>query len=323
MRELEKAQRLALRIRSAIVLHHRWTMPVEHCYALGSDLGMDAEAVHRFLLQNPGAFPMVSCDVKFSSTARDLVSQERQIPKEPYAAFVIRKLLMLSQKEMLPTAKLLRCECFDFPELTRVFSHNPSFFHWDRARLLWGRLRLVSWDPELAITAREKTLATLRKVPEEEMFGAGSGIIPLENDGGMETIQSPQELARLYRQPMISPYDRSRFSVVNKELERHRKMSVIHEFLSLTRSKSAAVSDLHDFHQELGLDEQRQDLESLLRSDKRFFTMKMSLGRMVVFLNERYDLDHTPALSPYFQAKRRFLDLITIEESSATAMKAI
>ena len=167
---------------------------------------------------------------------------------EHLATAKLAKLLMISKNKLLSAEKLLHVKRdFGFPDdfLTNLIPRYPEKF-----RISGDFVELVSWDEELAKSVVEK-----RAIEEGELTGIG--IRPnfdIRLPRGFHLKKEMREWKRDWLElPYISPYAEARdLELGSPEMEK-RMVGVLHEFLSLTVLRRAAVASIGKFSEEFRL----------------------------------------------------------------------
>ncbi|KAJ0236770.1 Plant organelle RNA recognition domain-containing protein [Hirschfeldia incana] len=233
-----------------------------------------------------------------------LVEEEELVKEaqEPVLADRLAKLLMMSVDQRLNVVKL--------NELKRSFGFGDDYVvrivakYGDVFRLVnySGRkssmeIELLSWNPELAVSAVEAAAA-----------GNESGSEPSFSCSLPTTWTNPWERFEEFNaSPYISPYREPGEVVEGEKESEKRSVGVVHELLSLTLWKKLSVVKLSHFKKEFGLPEK---LNGLLLKHPGIFYVSNKYQVHTVLLREGYDGSELVHKDPLVVVKDKFGELM-------------
>uniref|UniRef100_A0A6P6FQ12 protein WHAT'S THIS FACTOR 1 homolog n=1 Tax=Ziziphus jujuba TaxID=326968 RepID=A0A6P6FQ12_ZIZJJ len=231
-----------------------------------------------------------------------LVEEEETIKdmQEPVLVQRLAKLLMMSLHQRLNVMKLNELKRnFGFPDdyLIRIVPKYSDLF---RVINYSGRrssmeIELVSWNPDLAISAIE---ASAHKQGIEPRF---SCLLP------STWLKSWERFHEFNSTPYISPYLEPRGLVEgSKEMEK-RTVGLVHELLSLTLWKKASIVKLGHFRREFALPEK---LNILLLKYPGLFYVSNKYQIYTVLLREGYNASELIDKDPLVVVKEKFGELM-------------
>lgn len=249
--------------------------------------------VSNYALRHPLLFHLPRIDstpyLSFTPLMESLLAEERTLfdSLEATRMTTIRKLLMIFFKPRVQLAKLHHCRAlFGLPDDFRDRVHKyPQFF-----RVMVdpdGRhvLELETWDKNLAVSALEKKFM-VDEAQARKMFRFE---IPYRKQLPLDE-EERRQLDQVTTFPLISPYsDGSGFKPWTVEAEKYR-VSLIHEFLSLTLEKRAWIHHIVEFKEELCLT--RRTYEMLKKQPRAFYLAGTEMN-WAVFLKDAYQEDGT------------------------------
>ncbi|KAM1135908.1 hypothetical protein ACFX2B_033677 [Malus domestica] len=231
-----------------------------------------------------------------------LVEEEESVKDMQEPVFVERlaKLLMMSSNQRLNVVKLnvLRRN-FGFPDdyLIRLVPKYSDVF---RIVNYSGRrssmeIELVSWNPDLAVSAIE---ASAHKQGTEPCFTCS---LP------STWSKSWERFHEFNATPYISPYlGSTSFVEGSKEMEK-RTVALVHELLSLTLWKKSSIMKLAHFRREFSLPEK---LNVLLLKHPGIFYVSNKYQNYTVLLREAYNGQELVDKDPLVVVKEKFGELM-------------
>ncbi|KAJ0024347.1 hypothetical protein Pint_07892 [Pistacia integerrima] len=231
-----------------------------------------------------------------------LVEEEECVKGMQEPIFVDRlvKLLMMSWNQRLNVVKLNELKRnFGFPDdyIIRIL---PKYTDTFRLVNYTGRkssmeIELVSWKPELAVSAVE---ASAQKQSSESSF---SCCLP------SSWVTSQERFLEFNSTPYISPYSDPRgLQEGSKEMEK-RIVGLVHELLSLTLWKKMSIVKLGHFKREFGLPEK---LNVLLLKHPGIFYVSNKYQIYTVLLREAYNGPELVEKDPLVLVKDKFGELM-------------
>lgn len=231
-----------------------------------------------------------------------LVEEEESVKDMQEHVFVERlaKLLMMSSNQRLNVVKLnVLKRNFGFPDdyLIRLVPKYSDVF---RIVNYSGRrssmeIELVSWNPDLAVSAIE---ASAHKQGTEPCFTSS---LP------STWIKSWERFHEFNATRYISPYlDSKGFAEGSKEMEK-RTVALVHELLSLTLWKKASIMKLANFRREFILPEK---LNVLLLKHPGVFYVSNKYQNYTVLLREAYNGQELVDKDPLVAVKEKFGELM-------------
>ncbi|XP_031251804.1 protein WHAT'S THIS FACTOR 1 homolog, chloroplastic-like [Pistacia vera] len=231
-----------------------------------------------------------------------LVEEEECVKGMQEPIFVDRlvKLLMMSWNQRLNVVKLNELKRnFGFPDdyIIRIL---PKYTDTFRLVNYTGRkssmeIELVSWKPELAVSAVE---ASAQKQSSESSF---SCCLP------STWVTSRERFLEFNSTPYISPYSDPRgLQEGSKEMEK-RIVGLVHELLSLTLWKKMSIVKLGHFKREFGLPEK---LNVLLLKHPGIFYVSNKYQIYTVLLREAYNGPELVEKDPLVLVKDKFGELM-------------
>ncbi|KAK2979584.1 hypothetical protein RJ640_020076 [Escallonia rubra] len=231
-----------------------------------------------------------------------LVEEEESVKDMQEPVFVKRlaKLLMMSSNRRLNLMKLNALKRnFGFPDdyLIRIIPKYPEMF---RVFNYSGRrssmeIELISWDPNLAISAIE-TIA--RNQDSEPCFKC---LLP------STWVKSWARFHAFNSTPYISPYEDPRGLVEGSNEMEKRIVGLVHELLSLTMWKKMSIIKLGQFTREFCLPEK---LNVLLLKHPGIFYVSNKYQIYTVLLREGYNGSQLIEKDPLVVVKDKFGELM-------------
>lgn len=231
-----------------------------------------------------------------------LVEEEESIKdmQEPVLLQRLAKLLMMSSHQRLNVVKLNELKrYFGFPDdyLIKIVPKYSDLF---RIVNYSGRqssmeIELVSWNPDLAISAIE---ASAHKQGIEPCFSCS---LPLT------WTKSWERFHEFNSTPYISPYLDPRGLVVGSREMEKRAAGLVHEFLSLTLWKKASIVKLGHFAKEFALPEK---LNVFLLRHPGIFYVSNKYQIYTVLLREGYTSSELIDKDPQVVVKEKFGELM-------------
>lgn len=231
-----------------------------------------------------------------------LVEEEELVKEaqEPVLADRLAKLLMMSVDQRLNVVKLNELKrSFGFGDdyVVRIVAKYGDVFRLVNysCRKSSMEIELLSWKPELAVSAVEAA-------------AAGKGNEPSFSCSLPTTWTNPWErFLEFNASPYISPY-REHGEVVEGEKESEkRSVGMVHELLSLTLWKKLSVVKLSHFKKEFGLPEK---LNGLLLKHPGIFYVSNKYQVHTVLLREGYDGSELVRKDPLVLVKDKFGELM-------------
>lgn len=231
-----------------------------------------------------------------------LVEEEESVKEMQESAYVERlvKLLMMSRNQRLNVVKLNELkQNFGFPDeyIIRILPKYPDMFQLVNysGRKSSMEIELVSWKPELAVSAVE---ASAQKQGTEPCF---SCCLP------STWVKSWEKFKEFNATPYISPYlDTKCLGEGSKEMEK-RTIGVVHELLSLTLWKKMSIVKLGHFKREFSLPEK---LNVLLLKHPGIFYVSNKYQIYTVLLREAYNGSELIEKDPLVVVKDKFGELM-------------
>lgn len=231
-----------------------------------------------------------------------LVEEEECVKgmQEPVSVERLVKLLMLSRNQRLNVVKLNELKRnFGFPDdyIIRIL---PKYTDTFRLVNYTGRkssmeIELVSWKPELAVSAVE---ASAQKQGSGPSF---SCLLP------STWAKSRERFLEFNSTPYISPYlDPQHLQEGSKETEK-RTVGLVHELLSLTLWKKMSIVKLGHFKREFGVPEK---LNVLLLKHPGIFYVSNKYQIYTVLLREAYNGPELLEKDPLVLVKDKFGELM-------------
>lgn len=231
-----------------------------------------------------------------------LVDEEESVKSMQEPVFVERlaKLLMMSTNQRLNVMKINELKRnFGFPDdymLGIVAKHGDMFRvvnHSGRKSSM--ELELISWDPDLAVSAIE---ASAHRHGSEPCFSCS---LP------SSWVKSWERFHEFNSTPYISPYvDPRGLTEGSKEMEK-RTVGLVHEILSLTLWKKASILKLGHFRREFSLPEK---LNILLLKHPGIFYVSNKYQLYTVLLREGYNGSELVEKDPLVIVKEKFGELM-------------
>lgn len=231
-----------------------------------------------------------------------LVEEEECIKdvQEPVLLRRLAKLLMMSSHQRLNVVKLKELKrYFGFPDdyLIRIVPKYPDLLrivnHSGRQSSM--EIELVSWNPDLAISAVE---ASAHKQGIEPCFSCS---LP------STWTKSWERFREFNSTPYISPYLDPRGLVVGSREMEKRAVGLVHELLSLTLWKKASIVKLGHFAREFALPEK---LNVLLLRHPGIFYVSNKYQIYTVLLREGYSSSELIDKDPQVAVKEKFGELM-------------
>lgn len=266
------------------------------------------------IYQNPNE---VESWVTLAEPILALLEEEKQLKQEraPYSVDRLRKLLMMSAKKRIRLDRIffLREELGlpdDFKET--VVKANPKFFKLVKARKDIGKdvcpwVKLVEWDPQLAIPAIQAYRQALSNPLDEKMaysfpisFPPGFKI----KKGFRFKMQQWQEL------PYQSPYEDSSDLDLQSPEAFKRAVAVIHEFLHISLEKRTRVDRIAHLREDLQFP-QKTGITILQHPGIFYLSIKSAV--QTIFLREGYKKGELIQKDVLYTIKEKFLDLLKRE----------
>lgn len=231
-----------------------------------------------------------------------LVDEEESVKNMQERVFVERlaKLLMMSTNQRLNVMKINELKRnFGFPDdyMLRIVAKHGDIFrvvnHSGRKSSM--ELELISWDPDLAVSAIE---ASARRHGSEPCFSCS---LP------STWAKSWERFHEFNATPYISPYvDPRGLTEGSKEVEK-RTVGLVHEILSLTLWKKASILKLAHFRREFSLPEK---LNILLLKHPGIFYVSNKYQIYTVLLREGYNGSELVEKDPLVIVKEKFGELM-------------
>ncbi|XP_030455414.2 protein WHAT'S THIS FACTOR 1 homolog, chloroplastic isoform X1 [Syzygium oleosum] len=231
-----------------------------------------------------------------------LVDEEESVKNMQERVFVERlaKLLMMSTNQRLNVMKineLKRNFGFPYDYMLRIVAKHGDIFrvvnHCGRKSSM--ELELISWDPDLAVSAIE---ASARRHGSEPCFSCS---LP------STWAKSWERFHEFNATPYISPYVDPRGLIEgSKEMEK-RTVGLVHEILALTLWKKASILKLGHFRREFSLPEK---LNILLLKHPGIFYVSNKYQIYTVLLREGYNGSELVEKDPLVIVKEKFGELM-------------
>lgn len=231
-----------------------------------------------------------------------LVDEEEsvKIMQEPVFVERLAKLLMMSTNQRLNVMKVNELKRnFGFPDdyMLRIVAKHGDMFrvvnHSGRKSSM--ELELISWDPDLAVSAIE---ASVHRDGSEPCFSCS---LP------SSWVKSWERFHEFNSTPYISPYvDPRGLTEGSKEMEK-RTVGLVHEILSLTLWKKASILKLGHFRREFSLPEK---LNILLLKHPGIFYVSNKYQLYTVLLREGYNGSELVEKDPLVIVKEKFGELM-------------
>lgn len=231
-----------------------------------------------------------------------LVEEEESVKQMQEPVFVerIAKLLMMSMNQRLNVVKLNELKRnFGFPDeyLIGIVPKYPDMFrlvnHSGRRSSM--EIELVSWKPELAISAIE---ASAQRQGSKPCFSCS---LP------STWVKSLERFHEFNATPYISPYvDPRGLLEGSKEMEK-RIVGLVHELLSLTLWKKVSIVKLGHFRREFNLPER---LNTLLLKHPGIFYVSNKYQIYTLLLREGYNGSELIEKDPLVVVKDKFGELM-------------
>ncbi|KAF3437837.1 hypothetical protein FNV43_RR20593 [Rhamnella rubrinervis] len=231
-----------------------------------------------------------------------LVEEEESVKdmQEPVLVQRLAKLLMMSLHQRLNVVKLNELKRnFGFPDdyLIRIVPKYSDLF---RIVNYSGRrssmeIELVSWNPDLAISAIE---ASAHKQGIEPCFSCS---LPLT------WVKSWERFHEFNSTSYISPYLDPRGLVEGSREMEKRTVGLVHELVSLTLWKKASIVKLGHFSREFALPEK---LNVLLLKHPGIFYVSNKYQIYTVLLREAYTASELIDKDPLVVVKEKFGELM-------------
>lgn len=231
-----------------------------------------------------------------------LVEQEESVieAQEPAMVNKLAKLLMMSHNRKLNVMKLneLRRN-FGFPDdyLIRILPKYPEMFqivNWGGGKRSATEIELVSWNPDLAVSAIEASALEKKTNPGFKFC------LPLN------WIKTQERFLEFNEIPYISPYSDVTGLEGSMEMEK-RVVGLVHELLSLTLWKKASIKKLEHFRREFGLPEK---LNAVLLRHPGIFYVSNKYQIYTVLLREGYCGPELIDKDPLVVVKDKFGELM-------------
>ncbi|KAL3624184.1 hypothetical protein CASFOL_033000 [Castilleja foliolosa] len=227
-----------------------------------------------------------------------LVEEEESVidNQEPFFVKRLTKLLMMSKANRLNVLKINELKRnFGFPDdyLLRILPKYPETF---RVVNYTGRrnsmeIELISWDPEIAVSAIE---ALAKKEGRDPCFSCS---LP-------ETwVKSWEKFREFNSTPYISPYKQFEGSIETDK----RSIGLVHELLSMTLWKKVSILKLGHFRREFCLPEK---LNVLLLKHPGIFYVSNRYQIYTVLLREGYNGSELIEKDPLVVVKEKFGELM-------------
>lgn len=212
----------------------------------------------------------------------------------------LAKLLMMSLNQRLNVMKINEFKRnFGFPDdyLLRLIPKYPEMFRLINysGRRSSMEIELISWDPDLAVSAIET------KAQEKEIEPCFSCMLP------STWVKSWERFNEFNSTPYISPYSDPKGLVEGSNEMEKRTISLVHEFLSLTLWKKASIIKLGHFRRELCLPEK---LNVLLLKHPGIFYVSNKYQIYTVVLREGYNGSELISKDPLVLVKEKFGELM-------------
>uniref|UniRef100_A0A5B7A9C8 PORR domain-containing protein n=1 Tax=Davidia involucrata TaxID=16924 RepID=A0A5B7A9C8_DAVIN len=231
-----------------------------------------------------------------------LVEEEESVKDMQESVFVERlaKLLMMSSNQGLNVVKFNELKRnFGFPDdyLIRIVPKYPDMFqivnHSGRQGSM--EIELVSWNPDLAVSAIEM------KAQKHDYEPCFSCSLP------STWVKSWERFHEFNSTPYISPYlDPKSLVEGSKEMEK-RTIGLVHELLSLTLWKKVSIIKLCHFRREFCLPEK---LNVLLLKHPGIFYVSNKYQIYTVLLREGYNGSELIDKDPLVVVKDKFGELM-------------
>lgn len=231
-----------------------------------------------------------------------LVDEEERVKEmqEPVFAERLAKLLMMSSSQRLNVMKINELKrYYGFPDdyLIRIIPKYPDKFRLVNysGRRSSMEIELVSWNPDLAVSAIEMVA---RKQESEPCFSCS---LP------STWIKSWERFHEFNSTAYVSPYSGPSGLVEgSKEMEK-RTVSLVHELLSLTMWKKLSIVKLGHFGREFCLPEK---LNVLLLKHPGIFYVSNKYQIYTVVLREGYAGSELIEKDPLVVVKEKFGELM-------------
>ncbi|KAF8037838.1 hypothetical protein BT93_B0625 [Corymbia citriodora subsp. variegata] len=231
-----------------------------------------------------------------------LVDEEESVKnmQEPVFMERLAKLLMMSTNQRLNVMKINELKRnFGFPDdyMLRIVAKHGDIFrvvnHSGRKSSM--ELELISWDPDLAVSAIE---ASAHRHGSEPCFSCS---LP------SSWVKSWERFHEFNSTPYISPYmDPQGLTEGSKEMEK-RTVGLVHEILSLTLWKKASILKLGHFRREFSLPEK---LNIFLLKHPGIFYVSNKYQLYTVLLREGYNGSELVKKDPLVIVKEKFGELM-------------
>ncbi|KAJ7534258.1 hypothetical protein O6H91_13G086100 [Diphasiastrum complanatum] len=266
--------------------------------------------------------------VDLTEDVEQLLRDEKIAKQEnkPLLVEKMRKLLMMSVDRRLRVEKLCHLKyMFGFPDEFRkkFLNEYPEFFHVVETSI-GPCLELKTWDPALAITAREKAawekLVGSKTAPDNTDFQMLSHMSRdshapnyefemFHPKGGTPGRREFERIARFQALPFPSPYeDAVSLDPASPEAEK-RTVGVVHELLSLTIDKKSVISRISFFKNEFNIP---NCSEALFERYPGIFYVSHSGDHHVVFLKEAYKGSEVLEKSPLLLINEHLVRLMKL-----------
>lgn len=231
-----------------------------------------------------------------------LVDEEESVKdtQEPVFAERLAKLLMMSSDQRLNVMKLNELKRnFGFPDdyLLRIVPKYDQIFrvvnHTGRRSSM--EIELISWNPELAVSAIERVA---EKDGHKPRFSCS---LPAS------WVKSWERFQEFNSTPYISPYLEPKGLVEGSMEMDKRTVGLVHELLSLTLWKKASIVKLGHFRREFCLPEK---LNILLLKHPGIFYVSNRYQIYTVLLREVYSGSELIEKDPIVVVKEKFGELM-------------
>ncbi|XP_059626279.1 protein WHAT'S THIS FACTOR 1 homolog, chloroplastic-like [Cornus florida] len=292
-------------IKNIILRYPDQVAPVKFLQKKFKTLDLQGKALN-WLKKYPGCFEVYFENdehyCRLTKRMMYLVEEEESVKdmQEPLFVERLAKLLMMSLNQRLNVVKLNELKRnFGFPDdyLIRIVPKYPEIF---RIVNYSGRrssmeIELISWDPDLAVSAIGKIA---RNQDAEPCFSCS---LP------STWVKSWERFRDFNSTPYISPYLDPRSLVEGSQEMEKRIVGLVHEVLSLTLWKKVSIMKLCHFRREFCLPEK---LNVLLLKHPGIFYVSNKYQIYTVLLREGYNGSELIDKDPLVVVKDKFGELM-------------
>lgn len=264
--------------------------------------------------------------VTLEKPALALLEEEKRIKQErtQFCIERLRKLLMMSatRRIRLDRIEFLKEELGlpdDFKQT--VIRSNPKFFKVVKARVDMGKdvfptVKLVEWDPQLAIPAveeyRQKSALASGKMRAYSF--------PISFPPGFEIKKGFRYKLREWQElPYPSPYQDTRDLSLQSPEAFKRAVAVLHEFLRISVEKRTRVDRFAHLREDMKLP---QKLGITVLQNPGIFYMSTKSDVQTIFLREAYKKGELIQKDTLHVVKEKFLDLVKMGRKNVKKLEA-